>query len=90
MENKNKSNPSKDPGWRPQYNVTNDDLDYLNDYEDTNVKIVDMSHCCNQSDSSEFDNSTEVCFLGFMELKLGPFKVHNLKSNMKYDMNVLT
>ena len=55
--------------------MTDDDLDYLNSYEDTNVKILDMSHCCNKSHQSEFDNVTEVCSLGFLELELDPFKV---------------
>ena len=61
--------------------MTGDDLDYLNSYElpsviNKNVKILEMSYCCNESYQSELDNGTDICFLGFMELELGHFKVH--------------
>ena len=61
--------------------MTGDDLDYLNSYDlpsvntDKNVKILEMSYCCNDSYEAQLDNATDICFLGFMELELGHFKV---------------
>ena len=64
--------------------MSGDDLDYLNSYElpsitNKNVKILEMSYCCNDSYQSELDNGTDICFLGFMELELGHFKVNSLE-----------
>ena len=62
--------------------MTGDDLDYLNSYDlpsvnnNKNVKILEMSYCCNESNQAELDNGTDICFLGFMELELSHFKVH--------------